>query len=74
MLNIEEDFTLQASACYLNASGRRTFLAAFIERMQDSLTTNQGYQPRWEILNRQVKEFIRYVCKPQQPYRPYLIQ
>ena len=74
MLDIDEDFTYQESACYLNASGRKTFLGAFIERMQDNLTTAQGHQPRWEILNRQVKEFIRYVCKPQQPYRPYMIQ
>ncbi|MEM6614882.1 MAG: CRISPR-associated endonuclease Cas1 [Cyanobacteria bacterium P01_C01_bin.72] len=74
MLNVDDDFTYQESACYLNASGRKTFLSAFIERMQDSLTTTQGHQPRWEILNRQVKEFIRYVCKPQQPYRPYMIQ
>ena len=74
MLNADEDFTYQDSACYLNASGRKTFLSAFIERMQDSLSTKHGPQPRWEILNRQVKEFIRYVCKPQQPYRPYVIQ
>lgn len=73
-LNIEEDFIYQDTACYLNASGRRVFLTTFIERMQDSLTTTQGKQPRWEILNRQVKEFIRYVCKPQQHYRPYVIQ
>lgn len=74
MLNVEEDFTYQDSACYLNASGRKTFLGAFIERMQDSLTKHSGHQPRWDILNRQVKEFIRYVCKPQRPYQAYMIQ
>lgn len=68
------DFTFTDRACYLNDAGRKLFLQAFIQRMNETTETPYGTYPRWNSLNRQVKEFVRYVYDPRRPYRPYTLR
>jgi CRISP-associated protein Cas1 len=73
MINANEDFDFPEGACYLNESGRRKFLGAFIQRMEESAIGDHG-QPRWDLLNQQVKRFRETVLNPDQKYQPYLIR
>jgi CRISPR-associated protein Cas1 len=70
----DEDFDYPEAACYLNDSGRKKFLRAFLQRMEEPLTTPQGAQPRWDLLNRQVKAYKQFVIEPNLGYKPYVIR
>ncbi|MGI0493610.1 CRISPR-associated endonuclease Cas1 [Alkalinema pantanalense CENA528] len=70
MVDAVEDFEFRDGGCFLNVSGRRKFLRAFLERMEEVV----GDQPRWDLLNRQVKRFKQFVYQPVYLYEPYLIR
>ncbi len=73
-VNVEKDFVYRDGGCYLNESGRRTFLKAFVQRMEEVIQTPTGEkQPRWDLLNQQVKAYKHFVYNPSQDYRPYRI-
>jgi CRISP-associated protein Cas1 len=74
MICPDENFTYTEDACYLNVSGRRTFLNAFLARMEETIKMPLPDQPRWLLISRQVKEFIRYAYHPDREYQAYLIQ
>ncbi|MEM9451804.1 MAG: CRISPR-associated endonuclease Cas1 [Cyanobacteria bacterium P01_E01_bin.6] len=74
IVHAEEDFDHQEDACYLNSSGRKKFLTAFVQRMNEEIEMPIGPMPRWHLLSRQVKEYMRWVYAPKIPYRPYLIR
>ncbi len=74
IVDAEEDFDHQEDACYLNNSGRKKFLTAFVQRMSEEIDMPIGPMPRWHLLNRQVKEYMRWVYAPQISYHPYLIR
>lgn len=74
MISPDTDFDFQPDACYLNASGRKIFLQAFLQRMEQPIETPLPDQVRWLLISRQVKEFIRYIHDPTRPYAPYLIR
>jgi CRISP-associated protein Cas1 len=75
VMSAPEDFAYRDGGCYLNESGRRKFLRAFVIRMEERLIAEgDGQQPRWDLLTRQVKDFKRYVYDPSQVYTPYLIR
>jgi CRISP-associated protein Cas1 len=74
MVDPDEDFTYTENACYLNTSGRTIFLKAFLFRMEEVIKTSLSNQPRWVLVSKQVKEFIRYVYNSSEDYRPYLTQ
>lgn len=67
-------YIAEESACYLNTAGRRTLLKAFLARMEETIPMPLPNQPRWLLISRQVKEFIRYAYKPNYDYQAYLIQ
>jgi CRISPR-associated protein Cas1 len=46
VMNIEEDFEYRDGDCFLSDAGRRKYLAAFIQRMEGSIQTPDGEQPR----------------------------
>lgn len=66
------DFDFQEGACLLNDTGRKKFLRAFLQRMEEPLQTTDGLQPRWDILTQQVRAFKAFVYAPGQGYQPYL--
>jgi CRISPR-associated protein Cas1 len=75
VVNVEQDFEYHEGGCYLNDSGRKKVLRAFLQRMEELLQTEAGeQQPRWDTLNQQVKAYKHYVYDPTRLYRPYLIR
>ncbi len=75
VVNVEQDFEYHEGGCYLNDSGRKKVLRAFLQRMEELLQTESGeQQPRWDTLNQQVKAYKNYVYDPARLYRPYLIR
>lgn len=75
IMKVEDDFTYHDGGCYLNNSGRKKYLKAFIQRMEEEVQTNLGEnQPRWHILMQQVRLYKQFVYQPTQLYRPYSIR
>lgn len=74
IVSADTDFDYPAGACYLNDEGRKKFLRAFLQRMEEPLTTPDGPQPRWDLLNRQVKAYKQFVSDPSLGYQPYRIR
>jgi CRISPR-associated protein Cas1 len=68
------DFARVGEACYLNDTGRKKFLRAFVQRMEEPVQVGEQQQPRWDLLNRQVKQYMICVYAPERPYRAYLIR
>lgn len=73
-LQKDTDFDYPPDACYLNASGRKIMLSAFLKRMEELLTVTASQQPRWLLISQQVKAYIQYLQNPEIDYVPYLIQ
>ncbi len=75
IMNPDQDFEAgQDGGCYLNEAGRKKFLRSFLLRMEESFDTEDGSQPRWNLLNRQVKAYKQFVYDPAIGYKPYLIR
>jgi CRISPR-associated protein Cas1 len=75
ILQVEQDFVWpEDGGCYLNESGRKKFLRSFLQRMEESLDTEDGPQPRWNSLNQQVKAYKQFVYDPGIGYKPYVIR
>ncbi|QQE67389.1 CRISPR-associated endonuclease Cas1 (plasmid) [Leptolyngbya sp. BL0902] len=76
VMDVEEDFKPHNGGCYLNNQGRRKFLKAWLQRMEESLQTESEdeAQPRWDLLNRQVKAYKQFVYAPVEVYTPYRIR
>jgi CRISP-associated protein Cas1 len=71
MIETVTDFEYRDGGCFLNESGRKKYLKAFLQRMAESIPT-ADHQPRWDLLNRQVKQFKQFVYQPTYSYEPYL--
>lgn len=75
VMNVLEDFERRDGGCFLNNSGRKKFLKAFVQRMEETITNDEGEkQLRWDILMQQVKRFKQFVYSPSYGYEPYLIR
>jgi len=74
IVSADTDFDYPEDARYLNNDGRKKFLRAFLQRMEEPLTTADGLQPRWDLLNAQVKAYKRFVMDPSLGYKPYRIR
>ena len=75
IMKSEEDFDHAGDGgCYLNDSGRKKFLRSFLLRMEETFDTEDGSQPRWNLLNQQVKAYKQFVYDPAIGYKPYLIR
>ncbi|NDJ17974.1 CRISPR-associated endonuclease Cas1 [Myxacorys almedinensis] len=75
VMRVDEDFDwADNGGCYLNDAGRKTFLRSFIQRMEERLGEGDEEQPRWDLLNRQVKLYRDFVRDPRVGYKPYLIR
>ncbi|MFP4413267.1 CRISPR-associated endonuclease Cas1 [Coleofasciculus sp.] len=74
-IDARKDFVYNNGGCYLNESGRKKFLKLFVQRMEEVIQSNSGdKQPRWDILNQQVKAYKQFVYNPSQGYQPYQIR
>ena len=74
MMNIELDFEPYGGGIYLSESGRKKYLRAFLQRMEERIQTDAGEQPRWDLLNQQVRAYKLFVYDPGRVYKPYLIR
>jgi CRISP-associated protein Cas1 len=75
IMDVEEDFEPGTDGgCYLNESGRKKFLRSFLVRMEETLEGDRGVQPRWDLLNQQVKAYKQFVYDPSIGYQPYKIR
>ena len=74
IVNIEDFDHVEDGGCYLNESGRKKFLRSFLLRMEEPLETQDGTQPRWDLLNRQVKAYKQFVYDVGTGYKPYRIR
>jgi len=69
------DFEFRDGGCFLGEAGRRKFLQAFVQRMEEPVQGRSGErQPRWDLLNQQVKAYKQFVYNPAMGYEPYLIR
>ncbi len=75
MMSAVDDFEFRDGGCFLNESGRRKFLKAFLMRMEERVKNEVGEDvPRWDLLMEQVRKMKRYVYDPSGGYKPYLIR
>ncbi|MEH1873544.1 CRISPR-associated endonuclease Cas1 [Nostoc sp.] len=75
VMNAEKDFDYRDGGCYLNDSGRRKYLQAFLQRMEEEIQTDSGEkQPKWDLLTQQVKAYKQFVYNPSLVYQPYQIR
>lgn len=73
-INAQKDFVYRNGGCYLNDSGRRIYLKAFLRRMEELIQIDEEFNtPRWDLLVKQVKGYKEFVYNPVQLYQPYLI-
>jgi CRISPR-associated protein Cas1 len=72
LIDAKTDFVYHNGGCYLNDCGRTKYLKAFVQRMEE-IQTEEGEQPRWDVLNQQVKAYKQFVYNPAQFYQPYLM-
>jgi CRISP-associated protein Cas1 len=68
------DFVFVEGGCYLNETGRKKYLRAFLNRMEETLQAEGGEQPRWDTLMQQVKAYKQFIYAPAELYKPYLIR
>jgi len=72
ILDSQKDFAYHDGGCYLNELGRKKFLKALVQRMEEEIQTDSGgKQPKWDLLNQQVKAYKQFVYNPSQGYQPY---
>jgi len=71
IMRVDNDFEYRDGGCYLNGSGRKKYLKAFVQRME---AVTQKDSPRWDVLMQQVKLYKQFIYAPINGYQPYLIQ
>ncbi len=71
----KKDFVYRDGGCYLNDFGRKTYLKAFLQRMEELIQIDDSdiKAPRWDLLTKQVRAYKRFVYEPSQCYQPYRI-
>ena len=75
VVDADLDFVYKEGGCYLNESGRKKYLKAFLQRMEEEVQDKAGEEvPRWDTLTQQVRRFKQYVYNPALGYSPYLIR
>jgi len=75
VVDAQNDFDYRDGGCFLNDTGRKKYLKAFLQRMEEQLQTDSTEkQPRWHTLTTQVKAYKQFVYNPIQLYKPYQIR
>lgn len=73
MLSLDH-FEYRDGGCFLNHSGRKIYLAAFVRQMEEVIDINGAQEPRWDLLTQQVRAYQRFVYEPVMGYFPYRIR
>jgi CRISP-associated protein Cas1 len=75
VIDAKDDFDYRDGGCFLNDRGRRKYLQAFLQRMEEQIQDDNGEkQPRWDLLTRQVKAYKQFVYNPSYQYQSYQIR
>lgn len=75
IINAQEDFIFRDGGCFLNDSGRKKYLQAFITRMEEIITNEKGEkEPRWDLLMQQIIKMKQFFYNPINSYQPYLLR
>lgn len=75
VVDARDDFDFRDGGCYLNDTGRKKYLQAFVQRMSEEIQDENGEkQPRWDTLMQQVKAYKQFVYNPSHQYQPYRIR
>jgi CRISPR-associated protein Cas1 len=75
IIKIDEDFSYRDSGCYLNDSGRKKFLRAFVMRMEESVQMEDSDKElRWNLITQQIRKFKAFIYSQSQEYKPYIIR
>ncbi len=75
IINADEDFIFRDGGCFLNDTGRQKYLQAFIIRMEEIITNDNGNkEPRWDLLMQQVGKIKQFFYEPINSYQPYLLR
>lgn len=74
-LDATTDFEYRDGGCFLQESGRRKWLQTFLKYMEETVATGDtGSQPRWDLVNHQVRGYKQFVYTPASAYKPYQIR
>ncbi|MDY7014760.1 MAG: CRISPR-associated endonuclease Cas1 [Cyanobacteriota bacterium] len=73
LIDARLDFEYRNGGCFLNDWGRKKYLQAFLQQMEKEIQVSSGLQPKWDLLNQQVKAFKQFIYQPSQGYQPYRI-
>ena len=73
-MDINDDFTYKEGGCFLNEKGRPKYLQYWLQKMSENIKITQEDQPRWHLLNYQIKLFKNFIYNPSANYQPYLIR
>ena len=69
------DFVFRDGGFYLNLSGSKKYLKAFLARMETEIDAENGNkQPKWDSIVHQVKAYKRFIYAPLEIYQPYQIR
>ncbi len=75
VLKVGEDFEYRQGGCFLGEGGRKKYLQAFVQRMEESVASSEDdREPRWHLLTQQIKAYKQFVYDPTLAYRPHLIR
>ena len=75
VMDADKDFEYRDGGCFLNESGRRKYLTAFMQRMEEEgKVAEDERQPRWDLFVQQVKKYRQFVYNPAYGYQPYQIR
>lgn len=75
VVHAQQDFEYRDGGCFLNESGRRKYLTAFMQRMEEEVKVAEDErQPRWDLLMQQVKKYRQFIYNPVYGYEPYQIR
>lgn len=74
VVDADQDFEHHDGGCYLNDSGRKKYLRAFLQRMEETVKGEVESHPRWGLLMQQVKCYKQFVYDPTRLYSPHQIR
>jgi CRISP-associated protein Cas1 len=68
------DFIFRDGGCYLNISGSKKYIKAFLTRMETEIDRDDGNkQPKWDAIVQQIKTYKGFIYSPIEIYQPYQI-
>ncbi len=65
----DDDFEFREGGCFLNESGKRKFLQAFLQRMEPKSEAS-----RWNTLDGQVRSYRKFIYQSEHMYEPFRIR